>query len=172
MGFTSPSVRAIVTSTLALTLLLSSCSSATLIQSSPSGAHVYLNDQYVGTTPYQHEDTKVSGTRTPLRLELEGYEPLQTWLVRNEEADAGAIIGGIFFMFPFIWTLGYLPEHTYELQPLLQEPLPQEPMPAVGNDASQTMEEKLRALKKLREEDLITEEEYEAARKKALGIEE
>jgi len=37
---------------LAGAILFASCSSSTLIQSSPSGAKVYLNGEYAGVTPY------------------------------------------------------------------------------------------------------------------------
>jgi hypothetical protein len=50
-------------------------------------------------------------------LEKEGYEPLNTIFSRNEEVDPGAIVGGVFFLFPFLWTMKYKPTHNYELMP-------------------------------------------------------
>ena len=44
---------------LAGAVLITSCSSTTLIQSNPPGAKVYLNDEAVGTTPYTHKDKKI-----------------------------------------------------------------------------------------------------------------
>ena len=102
---------------LAGAILFASCSSTTLIQSSPSGAKVYLNGEYTGVTPYTHTDTKIVGSSTQVRLEKEGYETLNTAFSRNEDADVGAIIGGIFFLFPFLWTMKYKPVRTYELVP-------------------------------------------------------
>ncbi len=102
---------------LAGAILFASCSSSTLIQSSPSGAKVYLNGEYAGVTPYTHTDTKIVGSSTQVRLEKEGYETLNTAFSRNEDADVGAIIGGIFFLFPFLWTMKYKPVRTYELVP-------------------------------------------------------
>lgn len=102
---------------LAGAILFASCSSTTLIQSSPSGAKVYLNGEYAGVTPYTHTDTKIVGSSTQVRLEKEGYETLNTAFSRNEDADVGAIIGGIFFLFPFLWTMKYKPVRTYELVP-------------------------------------------------------
>lgn len=92
---------------LAASILLASCSSRTLIQSNPSGAKVYLNGESVGTTPYTHEDTKIVGSVTNVKLEKEGYESLNTSFSRNEQADAGAIVGGVFLLFPFLWTMKY-----------------------------------------------------------------
>lgn len=58
---------------LASSILLSSCASTTIIQSNPSGAKVYLNGEPAGVTPYTHQDTKLVGTTTSLKLEKEGY---------------------------------------------------------------------------------------------------
>ena len=103
---------------LAGAILFASCSSTTLIQSVPNGAKVYLNGEYAGVTPYSHTDTKIVGSTTMVRLEKEGYETMNTAFSRNEDADVGAIIGGIFFLFPFLWTMKYKPTRTYELIPL------------------------------------------------------
>lgn len=103
---------------LASLLLFVSCSSSTLIQSVPDGAKVYMNEEYKGVTPYNYSDTKIVGSTTLLRIEKEGYEPLSTYLSRDESVDVGAIIGGLFFLFPFLWTMKYNPVHTYELKPL------------------------------------------------------
>lgn len=79
-----------------------------------------MNEELVGTTPYAHSDTRIVGSTTRLRLEKEGYETLNSSFTRNEEVDAGAIVGGIFLMFPYLWTMKYKPSHTYELVPLTE----------------------------------------------------
>ena len=94
------------------------CTSTTVIHSKPEGARLYEDNVYVGTTPYTQKDSKIVGTQTPLKLTLDGYEPFETHLSKDEKADVGAIVGGVFFLFPFLWTEGYLPEHTYELTPI------------------------------------------------------
>lgn len=98
--------------------ILSGCASTTIINSSPSGAKVYIDGEPVGTTPYTYTDTKIVGSSTPVRLVMDGYEDFNTLLKRNEEANVGAIIGGIFLLFPFLWTMDYKASHTYELIPL------------------------------------------------------
>jgi len=105
---------------LTASVLLSGCSSTTMIQSKPEGAKIYLNEELVGTTPYAHSDTRIVGSTIRLRLEKEGYETLNSSFTRNEEVDAGAIVGGIFLMFPYLWTMKYKPSHTYELVPLTE----------------------------------------------------
>ena len=101
---------------LAFTVLLSSCASTTIIRSEPPGANLYLNGEPVGTTPYTHSDTKIVGTTNTVELKMEGYEDFVGSFSRNEEADVGAIIGGIFFVFPFLWVMKYKPFHNYELK--------------------------------------------------------
>ncbi|WP_420150647.1 PEGA domain-containing protein [Spirosoma sp.] len=149
-------------------ILLESCSSYTVIQSNPSGAKLYLNESPVGVTPYRYADTKIIGSTTQVRLEKEGYTPLRTSFSRNEQADVGAIIGGIFFLFPFLWTMKYSPEHTYELAPLGSTPFVT-PLP-LANDAvvSPSKATRLREAKKLLDDGILTKEEYEKEKKKIL----
>ncbi|MBN1386850.1 MAG: PEGA domain-containing protein [Bacteroidales bacterium] len=101
---------------LALSILFASCASTTIIQSEPSGAKLYLNGEHVGETPYTHIDTKIIGSTNTVRLTMEGYDDFIGSFSRDEEVDIGAVIGGIFFLFPFLWTMKYKPFHTYELQ--------------------------------------------------------
>ncbi len=154
---------------LAATLLLSSCSSYTLIQSEPAGARLYINGERVGNTPYTHYDTKIVGSVNNVRLEKEGYQPLQTAFSRDEEVDFGAIIGGLFFLFPFLWTMKYKPAHTYELVPDMdyydwQEYQQNEPLQPAG----QTKVEKLRELKQLLDDGILTNEEFQKEKEKIL----
>jgi hypothetical protein len=67
----SKSIQKCIALLLVVSLFFASCSSSTLIMSEPSNAKLYLNGQYVGTTPYQHKDKKVVGTTTNVRLEKE-----------------------------------------------------------------------------------------------------
>jgi hypothetical protein len=99
-------------------ILFSSCASTTLMQSIPTGAKLYMDGEPVGTTPYAHTDTKIVGSTTPFRMVLDGYQDYNGMLKRNEEANVGAIIGGVFLLFPFLWTMDYKPSHTYELIPV------------------------------------------------------
>lgn len=97
-------------------VLLSGCASTTLIDSYPSGADLYLNGEAVGQTPYEMTDTKILYSCTTVRLEKEDYKSFYTTICRNEEADVGAIIGGVFFYWPFLWALKYKPTHFYRLR--------------------------------------------------------
>jgi len=157
---------------LAAFILLESCASSTVIQSNPAGAKLYLNSAYAGTTPYTHTDTKIVGTTTFVRLEKEGYEPLNTSFSRSEQADVGAIIGGVFLLFPFLWTMKYNPSRIYEFtspntvgpqQPAVV------PMPLANEPASASPKAaRLRDAKKLLDEGILTKDEYEKEKKKIL----
>ncbi len=151
---------------LAGTILLSSCVSTTMIQSTPSGAKVYLNGESVGKTPYSHTDTKIVGSTTTVKLEKEGYEPLNTSFSRNEEVDVGAIIGGLFVWIPFLWTMKYKPIHTYELSPTLD--INQTTISKKNQQNTKTKVDRLRELKQLLDEKIITQEEFEKGKKKIL----
>jgi len=93
------------------------CASSTLIQSQPPGARVYVNGAAVGNTPFTMTDTKIVGSTTAIRLELPGYQTLDTTISRNEELDALALVGGIFLLVPFLWVMKYQAAHNYQLQP-------------------------------------------------------
>jgi hypothetical protein len=133
-------------------------------------------------TPYQYSDTKIVGTTTDLRLEKDGFEPVRVPLVRNERADAGAIVGGVFLLFPFLWTMKYGPEHTYELRAASSNGQPVTTpstlvdtqssvvtTPAAAQSAGiKSKADRLRENKRLYDEKILTEKEYEAEKKKIL----
>ena len=136
-----------------------------MIQSTPNGAKVYLDGETVGKTPYSHTDTKIVGSTTTVRLEKEGYETYNTSFSRNEQADVGAIIGGVFVLIPFLWIMKYKPTHTYELSPIFDN------QPTISSEEKQNTKSKadrLHELKQLLDEKIITQEEYEKEKKKIL----
>jgi PEGA domain len=101
---------------LTTTSLIAGCSSTTMIHSTPEGARLYIDGVYAGTTPYKYSDMKIVGSKTPLELKMDGYQPIETHLSKSEKPDIGAIAGGVFFTFPFLWTMGYQAEHVYPLE--------------------------------------------------------
>lgn len=148
-------------------IFLSSCASTTLIRSEPRGATLFINGEKVGTTPYQHTDTKIVGSTNHVVLKKEGYEDFVTVFSRDEEADVGAIIGGIFFLFPFLWTMKYKPEHSYEMTPLFDSPAIEADTPG-SVEKPKSKADELRELKELLDEKIITKEEFEEGKKKIL----
>lgn len=158
--------QTLITKTIALLLsvsiIVSGCASSTLIQTSPTKAKIYIDGEPVGTTPYTHIDTKIMGSSTIVKLEKEGYEPLNTYFSRTEVVDVGAIIGGFFCWVPFLWTMKYKPVHYYEMVPLSGST---KSVPERNN----TDLEKLREYKKMLDDGLISTEDYESAKAKIIG---
>lgn len=114
----SANVTRIIASILLVSFVMIGCSSTTLITSDPPGAKLSINGMSVGKTPYTHSDTRIVGSTLMIKLEKDGYEPLNTIITRDERVDVGAIVGGVFLLFPFLWTMQYNPQHNYELTPL------------------------------------------------------
>lgn len=159
---------------LAGTTLLTSCASTTMIQSNPAGAKVYLNDEPKGVTPYRHTDTQIVGSTTTVRLEKEGYQTLTTSFSRDEEVDAGAIVGGIFLTVPFLWVMKYKPVHSYELAPAVDAPAAPAAAPATPGAtptaaAPKSRTERLREAKQLLDDKILTPAEYEKEKQRILA---
>jgi len=172
---------------LATLVLFTGCASTTMIQSTPPGADVYVSQQKMGVTPYAYTDSKIVGSSTPFVLKKEGYQDLNVVITRTEQADVGAIIGGIFVLIPFLWVCKYNPEHNYTLTPAapatpaVQQtvPVPVTPAPPVApavapnaatpatgeSDKSAT---ELYKLKTLSENGTITSDEYTTLKSKVL----
>ncbi|MEI8087659.1 MAG: PEGA domain-containing protein [Paludibacter sp.] len=157
-------------------ILFTSCASSTLIQSYPSGAKVYIDGELTGVTPYWHSDTKITGSITNVDLVKEGYEPLYTSFSRTEQVSVGSIIGGLFIWPIFLWTMEYKPTHNYELTPLkyqsnvdsIQLSNPQSIEQQVPVQAVSPKIQRLKELKQLLDEKVITKEDFEKQKQKIL----
>jgi hypothetical protein len=147
--------------------LLTGCASTTMIQSVPENAKVYINGEPVGETPYKHTDDEIIFSTTDIRLEKDGYEPMYGSLSRDEELDAGPVLGGFFFCPVFLlWAFKYHPVHTYEMVPLSGSG-DAYVGPAQGSLTDQKADQ-LRQLKSLLDEGVLTPEEYEREKAKIL----
>lgn len=154
---------------IASSIILASCSSTTMIVSNPPNAKLYIDGELVGETPYNHCDSKIVGNILNIKIEKEGYKPLITSITKNEEADIGAIIGGLFLFFPYLWTLKYSPIHTYGLLPITADG-------AIKLEESQQIQNnikskafRLRELKKLLDDKIITQDDFEKEKVKVLN---
>ena len=96
------------------TALFASCSSTTMIRSTDPQAKIYIDGEVKGTGVATHTDTKIIGSTTSVRIEKQGCEPSYYTFSRNEEFDAGACVGGVLVLVPFLWIQKYKPERTYE----------------------------------------------------------
>lgn len=99
-------------------ILFTSCSSTTMISAvNTDNAKVYINNEYKGVTPYKQKDARIVGSTIDVTLKKEGFEDLNSSITKDEKVKVGAIIGGLFFLFPFLWTMGYDKTHQYEMEP-------------------------------------------------------
>ena len=109
-------MKKLISVALTIAVFVSGCASATLIKTVPDNAKVYIDGQLLGISPVSHSDTAISGSTRTVLLKMDGYKD-KTAIIRKEDVQVGPIIGGIFFLFPFIWTLGYPESYTFELEP-------------------------------------------------------
>ena len=93
-----------------------SCASSTIINSIPSGAKVYVDGEYRGSTPYYYKDQKIIYSSTYLKLKKKGYDDFNISFQRNEEFAPGPCVGAVLVYFPVLWIMKYRPERTYELE--------------------------------------------------------
>lgn len=154
---------------LSFSIFCTSCVSTTIIRSEPSGADVYIDGMRVGKTPYQHQDSKIVGSSIDVELKKEGYETFTTYIYKDEEVNVPAIIGGFFFLVPFLWIMEYQPLHNYELTPL-KNTEQNKTTPAKTTISSKA--DRIRELKKLVDEGLLTVEEFEKEKQKILAEDE
>jgi hypothetical protein len=158
-----PTSSKMLTLAVASALFVSSCASTTLIQTVPDKAQLFVNEQPVGNSPYRMTDTKIIGSNTEIRIEKEGYETYYTEISRMEEPDPGPIVGG-FLLCPIFWLWGakYKAVHTYYLVPL------NDPNNLGGEITDPSKYEKLKELKKIYDEGVINQDEFNAEKKKIL----
>jgi len=95
-------------------LLVSACSSTTLISSSDPDARIYVNGEYIGIGQATYSDKKVAFSNNDVTIRKPGCDPASYSFRRNEKPDGGAIVGGILVAIPFLWVTEYKKEHNYE----------------------------------------------------------
>ncbi len=172
---------------LILSLLFASCASSTLIETKPEAADVYINNEYAGKSPVVMKDYKFATSTTYIKLEKEGYETLQTSICRDEKIDIGAAIAGAFFYYPWLWVFEYKPLHSYILNPLsadndldddyyfeddnfdIEIDDNNNVLDIETQQTSNPKADKLRELKGLFDDGILTEEEYEIEKTKILA---
>lgn len=163
---------------IAVVLLLISvlgCADRTQIHTDPSGASVFVRDRLFCVTPCLYSSPRSQfTTNTPIRIEKDGYQPVQTTL--QTFVSPGRIVGGVF-------TLGlaplfkrphtYISRHDFRLYPsasstgqpassrTLESPVPL-------SSESTAVRSRLAELQGLYEKGLVSRQEYDRARARAL----
>ncbi|MEM9064534.1 MAG: PEGA domain-containing protein [Planctomycetota bacterium] len=98
-------------------VVLSGCSSTTVINTRPQGARIYVEGQLIGTSPVEYTDSAITGSKREVRIELDRYETITGSFSRNGKVNADAIVGGIFLLVPYLWAMDYEDEYTFVLTP-------------------------------------------------------
>jgi hypothetical protein len=102
--------------------IASGCASTVLINSTPEGAQVFVDGQAIGYTPVSYTDTGIVMSTRQVELRLDGYEVHRAVVRRDAELNVGALLGGIFCLWPlFLWVLDYPSRVHYEMRPLRAE---------------------------------------------------
>ena len=68
----------------------------------------------MGTGEAYYTDEKVAFSRNKVEIRKDGCRSDYHSFRRSEEADLGAIVGGIFLTVPFLWVTEYKPYRSYE----------------------------------------------------------
>ena len=132
---------------LILTILGSGCASTTVLRTTPDNADVYIKGQKLGTTPYTYTDRKISGSSTLVTFKKEGYEDYLATLKRKGQLNVGALFGGLFLIYPYLWILSYDFEYSYDFNNIspFTESVPDYDLPEMDNPVKSPRVEKLLA---------------------------
>ena len=97
---------------------VTACSSTAVIRSSDPDSRIYVNGEYMGTGQghANSTDQKVAFSKNDVEIRKDGCAAENYSFRRSEEADVGAIVGGILWTVPFLWVAGYKPHHGYDFE--------------------------------------------------------
>ena len=101
-------------------LCLAACASTTSIRSSDKDVKIFVDDEYRGKGTVTHTDKKFAFSKTSVRMEKPGCEPIVKSFSRDEQWDIGASVGAFFLLIPALWIKEYQPEHHYDFSCLKQ----------------------------------------------------
>ncbi len=145
------------------------------VSSSPSRAKIVVNGQQMGFTPMTL-DLKRKGSHK-ITIEMEGYQPYEMTLTKGV---SGWVWGNVLFGGLIGLAVDAINGAIYNLKPdMIQAQLLSAEVGTLGIDTvkntpkdaeiigqlEKTTPEKLKELKELKDQDILTEEEYEAKRK-------
>ena len=105
-----------------LIVALVSCASTTTIRAVDTSGDIdkdvkiYTDGSYKGKGEVLYSDTKIVGSQVTVNLKKKGCRTKAYSLYRSEQLQVGALIGGIFFLVPFLWIMGYNPMQSYEFE--------------------------------------------------------
>ena len=97
---------------------VTACSSTAVIRSSDPDSRIYVNGEYMGTGQghANSTDQEVAFSKNDVEIRKDGCAAENTSFRRSQEADVGAIVGGILGTVPLLWVAGYKPHHGYDFE--------------------------------------------------------
>jgi hypothetical protein len=104
--------------TVFLMIAILGCTTMVSIDSTPQGADVIINQQYVGKTPVTKKLSDFAAKTYNVILRKNGYEEVRAIL--EKEIKAAPIIASIplfIIPFPLLWVYGPEKDHYYKLYP-------------------------------------------------------
>ena len=147
---------------IALAVASQGCAEVALIESRPSGAKVYVDDEYRGMTPYEFTVPKseVTTRQRSYRIELDGYEPAEGYL--STGVAGGRVTGCVF-------TIGILcaARSMHYFLPVDVDLTPRA-VAAPRGASNPNIADRLQRLQEAHDKHLISEEEYQRYRREAL----
>ena len=87
-----------------------------MIYSSPP-AKVYIGKNLKGETPYQHKDMRLTFMSRKIRLEKDGYKPVEDKIRRSGRIGPLTAFFSVPLIFPVLWIGHYDPYYAYTLTP-------------------------------------------------------
>jgi hypothetical protein len=137
-----------------------------MVRSYPPGSKLYVNGELVGITPvvYTIDSSEFSTRDFAVRVDRTGYTSAEG--VLRKQLCPGRVTGGVF-------TLGILflfrgPTCFTSPQDFVLEPLPDQPASDGGTPHLPSVEERLDRIRKMRDQGIITPEEFEHYRREIL----
>jgi len=98
-------------------LILTNCTSSTIISSRPTGANVVVDGQNLGEAPAQWSDTVWAGTKNNVQLSLPGYIDSRS-IIAADQWSIGRVVVSVLCFFPgLLWSTDYRPSYEFALQP-------------------------------------------------------
>jgi len=121
---------------------LTGCSTATRFHSSPLGAKLYINGDYVGETPVVYDDAHSLPERLHIQIRKDGYEELDMYLDKQLSYPMAAVMavpwGGVTATF-WGWKLDN--DYRFDISSLKKpEPTPVAPVPEPAAEPEEALE--------------------------------
>jgi hypothetical protein len=98
-------------------LTIQGCASRTRITTEVN-ATIYdsQNGRAIGTGVADYQDRKPFWSSTTFRIEKEGCKTKDLTIYRSDDISPGMVIGGFFFILPWIWMGDYQPSYGASLE--------------------------------------------------------